>query len=77
MYDDYQDLDDATSFLDELEEEDSIPEPAPAPKRPRRNKNARVMGMTPPQLFVISVELACPSFDVLVCRLLPSERVLV
>ena len=55
------DLGDSSAFLDELEAEDAAePEelPPPPPVRKRRSSTPqRIFGMTPIQLFVISVEV--------------------
>ncbi len=53
------DLGDSSAFLDELEAEDAAePEELPPPVRKRRSSTPqRILGMTPIQLFVISVEV--------------------
>ena len=59
MSDDFSNLDDATTFLDELEEEDFLGDAASAaPKRARRRaKPRKLFGMTPVQVFVIAIEI--------------------
>ncbi|MFC1936796.1 hypothetical protein ACFLYP_03925 [Chloroflexota bacterium] len=53
MLDDLQGMTDTSAFLDELEDEEK---PKPSPKR-RSRRSMRILGMTPIQMFVISIEL--------------------
>lgn len=52
MLDDLDDLGDTNSFLDDIDEDD-----APSSPKPIFSIPGRVLGMSPVQLFVISVEL--------------------
>jgi hypothetical protein len=54
MLDDFEDLNTA-KFLDEIEEEDTAPPPRARSRR--RSSTRRFLGMTPIQLFIISIEL--------------------
>ncbi len=63
MVDDFQDMQDSSSFLDELEAEESAPQPERTPKRkpkrtPKRKKRRSTsngfLGLTSKQTFIIS-----------------------
>ena len=59
MVDDFQDMQDSSSFLDELEAEESAPPPERKPKRKPKRKRRRstsngFLGLTSKQTFIIS-----------------------
>ena len=58
MVDDFLDMQDSSSFLDELEAEESAPSPKRTPKRKRRrSKSSGFLGLTSKQTFIISALL--------------------
>jgi len=58
MVDDFLDMQDSSSFLDELEAEESAPPAKRTPKRKRRrSKSSGFFGLTSKQTFIISALL--------------------
>lgn len=58
MVDDFLDMQDSSTFLDELEAEEGAPPPKRTPKRKRRrSKSSGFFGLTSKQTFIISALL--------------------
>lgn len=58
MVDDFLDMQDSSTFLDELEAEESAPPPKSTPKiKRRRSKSSGFFGLTSKQTFIISALL--------------------